>query len=217
MYIENMRLFLIKLYSMNRKESRVMAKTKENSKRNYVEVYHDFLGNSFLTHIDDFHFDDDIITQKTRPLTRKSRTEPTDELTRTSKYLNTIFAYKNIPLTLVPISLLMAQEMEFKTNRIYLLKPVKEDFAHMLDISLDRVNKLIKECRKYDIIRPIARGIYEVNSYLYSTGSVVETRNLQAHFDFTHDTFMTQAEQKNLITGSVVQKAVINKNEKNIL
>lgn len=197
-----------------------MAKTKENSKRNHAEVYHNFLDNAFLTveeHIDDFHFDDDIITQKTHPLTGKSRTEPTDELTRASKYLNTIFAYRNIPLTLVPISLLMAQEMEFKTNRIYLLKPVKEEFAHMLDISLDRVNKLIKECRKYDIIKPIARGIYEVNSYLYSTGSAVETRSLQAHFDFIHDTFITQAEQKNLITGSVVQKAVINKKEKNML
>ena len=103
--------------------------------------------------------------------------------------------------------------MEFKTNKIYLLKPLKEQFSHMLDISLDRVNKLIKECQKYNIIRPIARGIYEVNSYLYSTGSIVETRKLQAHFDFDNDAYMTQAEQKNLITGKVVRKAVMNKKE----
>lgn len=165
-------------------------------------------------YIDDFNSNDGVITQKTRRIIRKSRIEPTDEFIKVSKYLNTIFAYKNIPLTLVPISLLIAQEMEFKTNRIYLLKPLKEDFSHMLGISLDRVNKLIKECQKYDIIRPIARGIYEVNSYLYSTGSVVETRNLQAHFDFDNDAFMTQAEQKNLITGTVVKKAVMNKKEK---
>lgn len=165
-------------------------------------------------YIDDFNSNDGVITQKTRRIIRKSRIEPTDEFIKVSKYLNTIFAYKNIPLTLVPISLLIAQEMEFKTNKIYLLKPLKEDFSHMLDISLDRVNKLIKECQKYDIIRPIARGIYEVNSYLYSTGSVVETRSLQAHFDFNNDAFMTQAEQKNLITGTVVKKAVMNKKEK---
>ncbi len=165
-------------------------------------------------YIDDFNSNDGVITQKTRRIIRKSRIEPTDEFIKVSKYLNTIFAYKNIPLTLVPISLLIAQEMEFKTNRIYLLKPLKEDFSHILGISLDRVNKLIKECQKYDIIRPIARGIYEVNSYLYSTGSVVETRNLQAHFDFDNDAFMTQAEQKNLITGTVVKKAVMNKKEK---
>lgn len=165
-------------------------------------------------YFDDFNSDDGVITQKTRRIMRKSSIEPTDEFIKVSKYLNTIFAYKNIPLRLVPISLLLAQEMEFKTNRIYLLKPLKEDFAHMLDISLDRVNKLLKECQNYDIIRPIARGIYEVNSYLYSTGSVVETRNLQAHFDFDNDTFMTQAEQKNLITKAVVKKAVMNKKEK---
>lgn len=165
-------------------------------------------------YFDDFNSDDGVITQKTRRIMRKSSIEPTDEFIKVSKYLNTIFAYKNIPLRLVPISLLLAQEMEFKTNRIYLLKPLKEDFAHMLDISLDRVNNLLKECQNYDIIRPIARGIYEVNSYLYSTGSVVETRNLQAHFDFDNDTFMTQAEQKNLITKAVVKKAVMNKKEK---
>lgn len=165
-------------------------------------------------YFDDFNSDDGVITQKTRRIMRKSSIEPTDEFIKVSKYLNTIFAYKNIPLRLVPISLLLAQEMEFKTNRIYLLKPLKEDFAHMLDISLDRVNKLLKECQNYDIIRPIARGIYEVNSYLYSTGSVVETRNLQAHFDFDNDTFMAQAEQKNLITKTVVKKAVMNKKEK---
>lgn len=130
--------------------------------------------------------------------------------------MNTIFAYNNVPLNLVPISLLIAQEMEFKTNKIYLLKPVKEEFAKMLDVSLDRVNKLIKECQLFNIIRPIARGVYEVNSYLFSTGSIVETRKLQAHFDFDNNTFLAQAEQKNLITGKVVRKAVMNKKNKQI-
>jgi hypothetical protein len=106
--------------------------------------------------------------------------------------------------------------MEFKTNRIYLLKPVKEQFAEMLGISLDRVNKLIKECVKYNIIRPIARATYEVNSYLYSTGSMVETRELQAHFDFDKDTFATSAIQQNLITGQIVRKAVINRKQKQV-
>jgi len=165
-------------------------------------------------HFDNFNSDDGVITHQTKHTIKKSKIEPTDEFIKVSRYLNTIFSYNNIPLNLVPISLLIAQEMEFKTNRIYLLKPLKEEFALMLNISLDRVNKLIKECQKYNIIRPIARGIYEVNSYLYSTGSVIETRKLQAHFDFDSGSFMTQAEQKNLITGKVVRKAVMNKKEK---
>lgn len=165
---------------------------------------------------DNFNSDDGVISQSTKRTVKKSSIQPTDEFIKVSKYLNTIFAYNNVPLNLVPISLLIAQEMEFKTNKIYLLKPVKEEFAEMLDVSLDRVNKLIKECQRYNIIKPLARGVYEVNSFLFSTGSIVETRNLQAHFDFENNTFLAQAEQKNLITGKVVRKAVMNKKNKQI-
>ena len=166
--------------------------------------------------IDDFNEGDGVIHRHTKHTVRKTKIEPTDEFIKVSKYLNTIFAYKNIPMNLVPISLFIAQEMEFKTNRIILIKPIKESFAQMLDISLDRVNKLIKECQDYNIIRPIARSVYEVNSFLFSTGSVVETRQLQAHFDFDNDVFLAQAEQKNFITGATVRKAVANKKDKQI-
>lgn len=159
------------------------------------------------------HFDVQTgeIFQNTKHRIKKSKIEPTDEFIKVSKYLNTIFAFNGIPLNLVPISLLFAQYMEFKTNKIYLLKPTKEEFAQMLDISLDRVNKLIKECQSYDIIRPVSRGIYEVNSFLYSTGNIAETRDLQAHFDFDKNAFITTATQKNKITGVIVRKAVATK------
>lgn len=165
---------------------------------------------------DEFNVDTGEIKKQSHRTVRKSKIEPTDEFIKVSKYLNTIFAYNNIPLNLVPISLLIAQSMEFKTNRIYLLKPIKEEFSLMLDISLDRVNKLIKECQKYNIIRPLARATYEVNSFLFSTGSIVETRKLQAHFDFDNDAFCVHAEQRNVINGNVVRKAVMNKKDKQI-
>lgn len=165
-------------------------------------------------HVSKFNSDSGEIHSQTKRVVKKAKTEPTDEFIKVSRYLNTIFAYNNIPLNLVPISLILAQEMEFKTNRIFLYKPIKEEIAAMMDVSLDRVNKLIKECEKYNIIMRIARGIYEVNSFLYSTGSIVETRELQAHFDFMNDAFITTAEQKNLITGTVVRKAVMNKKQK---
>lgn len=148
------------------------------------------------------------IMEQTHRVVKKTKIEPTDEFIKVSKYLNVIFAYNEIPLSLVPISLLIAQEMEFKTNKIYLLKPTKELFSKYLDISLDRVNKLILECRKYDIIRPIARGVFEVNSFLYSTGSVTETRNLQAHFDIENDNYTVSGDMTSLITGQTVRKAV---------
>ena len=165
---------------------------------------------------DSFNSEDGVIQSSMKRTVKKNKIEPTDEFIKVSKYLNTIFAYNNIPLNLVPISLLIAQEMEFKTNRIYLLKPIKEEFAQMLDISLDRVNKLIRDCEKYNIIPRIATGMYEVNSFLYSTGSIIETRELQAHFDFDQNTYSASAKQKNLITGITVKKAVMNKKNKQI-
>lgn len=160
--------------------------------------------------------EDGVVIASTKRTVRKTKIEPTDEFIKVSRYLHVIFAYNNIPLNLVPISLLIAQEMEFKTNRIYLLKDRKEEFAEMLSISLDRVNKLIHDCEKYNIIRRQARGVYEVNSFLFSTGSIVETRELQAHFDFQNDAYMVKGVQKNLITGVTVKKAVANKKDKQI-
>lgn len=146
----------------------------------------------------------------------KLKIEPTDEFIKVSKYLNVIFAYHGIPLNLVPISLILAQRMAFKTNMVYLLKTDKEEIAEMLGVSLERVRTLIKECVKHDIIRSVSRGKYEVNAYLFSTGSLVETRELQAHFDFQKETFVVQAEQKDLITGETVRKAVVNRKDKQI-
>ena len=54
------------------------------------------------------------VTQTTTSRVHKSHIEVTDEFFKVSKYLNTIFAYNNIPLSLVPISLLFAQRMQFK-------------------------------------------------------------------------------------------------------
>lgn len=168
------------------------------------------------TTTDMFNSDDGVITASTKRAVKKTKIEVTDEFIKVSKYLNVIFAYNNIPLKLVPISLLIAQEMEFKTNKIYLLKERKEEFAKMLDMSLVRVNSLIGECEKYNIIRRTSRGVYEVNSYLFSTGSMIETRELQAHFDFDNDTYLAQGVQTNKIDGKTVRKAVYNKKDRQI-
>mgnify|MGYP003294169094 CR=1 FL=1 len=166
--------------------------------------------------IDQFNSDTGEITSSVRRTVKKSRVEPTDEFVKVSKYLNLIFAYNNIPLTLVPISLLFAQRMEFKTNVLYLLKDDKEEIATMLSVGLERVKTLITECKKYDIIRPTnTRGKFVVNSFLFSTGSLVETRHLQAHFDLDSDAYIAQADQRNLITGETVRKTVLNKEKLN--
>ena len=156
------------------------------------------------------------IRQITQHRVKKVATEPTDEFVKVSRYLNVIFAYNQIPLSLVPIALIFAQKMEYKTNKITLLIDDKVEIAEMLGCSITRVNALIQDCKKYDIIRPISRGKFEVNSFLFSTGSVAETRNLQAHFDFDDDIITASGQIENKINGSVVRKAVRNKQKKAI-
>lgn len=167
--------------------------------------------------IDEFNSGTGEITHSSKHRVRKSKVEPTDEFFKVSRYLNTIFAYNGIPLNLVSISLLFAQRMEFKTNVLYLLKGDKAELAKMLDLSEERIKTLIAECKKYDIIRPTKdRGKFVVNAYLFSTGSIIETRRLQAHIDFDTDTYVVQADHRNLITGETVRKSVINKDKSQI-
>jgi len=162
------------------------------------------------------------ITEQKRRTIKKSKIEPTDEFIKVSKYLSTIFAYNNIPLKLVPLCYLIAERMEWKTNLIYLLKPVKQELADMMGYkSIGAIENDITKLKKYGIIKPLANsgrsGMYEVNSYLFSTGSITETRELQAHFDFDKDLFITSANQKNLLTGESIRKAVRNKKDKSLM
>lgn len=162
--------------------------------------------------IDKFSPETGEITYSSKKSIKKSKIEPTDEFIKVSKYLNTIFAYNNIPLNLVPISLLIAQRMLFKTNIVYLLKGDKEEIAEMLDITPIRVSHLIQDLKKFDIIRVTeTKGKFAVNPFLFSTGSLVETRNLQAAFNFDDDSYMVQADQKHRITQETVRKSVANK------
>ena len=175
--------------------------------------------------IDSFNSETGEILQQHKHKVMKSKVEPTDEFIKVSRYLNTVFAYNNIPLNLVGISLLLAQRMEFKTNIVYLLKSDKVEIGEMLgfkmrgskgEINTNTVDKLIKELKNYDIIRPTdTRGKYMVNAFLFSTGSIAETRNLQAMFNFEKDAYWVQGDQRNLITGETVRKSVTNKKPSN--
>jgi hypothetical protein len=171
--------------------------------------------------IDRFNSDTGEITSQTRHKVFRNNIAPTDEFIKVSKYLNTIFAYNGIPLNLVGISLILAQRMEYKTNIVYLLKSDKVEIGDMLGLKrrlrkngyedTNTVDKLLRDCKKYDIIRPTqTRGKYEVNGFLFSTGNIADTRKLQLHFDLDSDTYLATAEQKNRITGEVVRKSVTN-------
>ena len=163
-----------------------------------------------------FNADTGEISAQYKRRSFKTPIDVTDEFIKSSKYLSVIFAYNGIPLNLIPISYLIAERMEFKTNRVYLLKENKLEIAQILGISLHMVETHIRNLLKYDIIRRISRGCYEVNAFLFSTGNLVETRELQAHFNFDEDAYYVGAEQTNRITGKKIKKAVLDYNEKRI-
>ena len=159
----------------------------------------------------------------------KSKLQKKDQYIKVSKYLNVIFAFFKIPLNLVPFSLLVAQYMDFKTNTVYLLKDTKIEMMQMLGMTLKKrkkdgvetevystssIDRLIKQCVDYNILkRTNTKGRYEVNSYLFSTGTLAETKELQAHFDFNNDTALTYIEQSNKMTGETIEKAILNSNK----
>lgn len=152
------------------------------------------------------------ITESTTRVVKKGNTDVTDEYIKVSRYLSTIFAFHGIPLSLVTPSLVIAQRMEFKTNIVYLLKSDKEEMAKMLGVSADRLKAIIRDCKKYDIIRPTGtRGKYAVNPFLFSRGSEVETRDLQAVFDFEENAVGVVTSQQHRISKETVKVAVMNK------
>lgn len=148
----------------------------------------------------------------------KSELDVTDQFVKVSKYLDTIFAFKQIPLNLVPISQVLACRMAFRTNIVDLFKEDKEEIAQILGVSVKRVEALINNLKKYDILRATpTRGKFAVNPFLYSMGNMVETRDLQALFDFDNNYCITYADMEHKITGEEVKRCVANKKNGNRL
>jgi hypothetical protein len=95
-----------------------------------------------------------------------------------------IFYERKIPLSLLPVSLLIAGHMNDDTNEIYLLKSRKKQFAKILGIGTDRMNALVPICKQYGIISPMQdRGRYMVNPYLFYKGEEEKQKEIRIEFD----------------------------------
>lgn len=166
---------------------------------------------------DTFNVETGEVTSYTKMIAKKTKLEVTDQFVKTSKYLTTIFAYMGIPLRLVPIALLISEHMDFKTNKIALLKELKIEMSDLLGYkrkdheNTNTIDREIAECVKYDILRRTkSRGLYVVNPYLFATGSTTDVRNLQAVFDFDNEQLTIGATTINMISGEVIKKIVKN-------
>ena len=82
--------------------------------------------------------------------------------------------------------------------------------AENMGVSIKRLDQVIAELKKYDILRKLQNGVYSVNPYIVARGSWTDIRKLQMHFDFMNGEMIAVADVKDTITGQEVQKAIKN-------
>lgn len=137
--------------------------------------------------------------------------EREDDYIKVYKYTNTVFAYKDIPLTLVPAVLEISKYMSYAETgqRVAFNKLMREEICETLGISINRLNQIVKELRSADVLRSTgARGVYAVNPFIVGAGHATKINELRAKFDFDAEEMRVEKSETNLITGKVVLEAV---------
>lgn len=139
--------------------------------------------------------------------------EKEDAYIRVYKYMNTVFAFNNIPTSLTPYIIEFGRYMSNPEDDqiISFNKLIKDRICAVMNVKYDRLNQIIKECVKYDILRKTKyRGSYAVNPYIISSGDSTRVHELRAKFDFVSGDMNVGAVQENCITGITVKKAITN-------
>ena len=93
-------------------------------------------------------------------------------------YIKTIGVLHNIPASADKILLEIIKYTSYN-NRIILTKPVKQDIANNLNISLSRVNNYITTLIKKNILIRKDRGMYILNPYIFGKGNWHDIYNLR--------------------------------------
>ena len=146
---------------------------------------------------------------------KKSKEQP---YIRVYKYMNTVFAFNNIPLKLTPYVIEFGKYMGNPEDdqQIAFDTYIKERICEVMGVKIDMLNKVIKDCVKYDILRKTKhRGRYSVNPFVISQGERSQVEELQAKFDFMANSVKVGAVQRNLITSTIIKKAIIDDGKKN--
>ena len=170
-----------------------------------------------------FEVDNDgVITGSSKTVELKSvraKTEKEENYIKVYKYTNTLFAFKGIPLSLVPIVIEISKYMTFAEygQTVALNKFIKQQICDSLGIGADRLKQAIKQLADNDVLRrTTCRGMYAVNPFICACGDAMKIKELQARFDFDADLMKVSRIENNLITGSIV-KRVINEEKRKML
>lgn len=128
------------------------------------------------------------------------------------KYVNTLFAYKGIKQSLTPFIIEISYHMTYANEGqiVNLNRVTKKIIADNLGVTIKRVDQVISELKKYDILRKIQNGVYSVNPYIVSRGGWGDVKKLQAHFDFATGQMAIEADVSDKITGYEIKKIITN-------
>ena len=107
-------------------------------------------------------------------------------------YIASVGANKS-PLS--PFLMELGKRMSYssKGQIVTLIKPVKEEIADSLGISLTRVEHMIKECVDLGLIIRTGRGVYAVSPFIMSKGDWAEVKALQLTYNKALETLNIEA------------------------
>lgn len=127
-------------------------------------------------------------------------------------YVSSLFAFKGINQALTPYIIEIANHMTYARDGqiVTLNRPVKDIIAENLGVSTKRLDQVISELRKCDILRKIQNGVYSVNPYICARGQWTDIKKLQSTFDYVTGEMTTVTEHVDHITGTDVKKIISN-------
>lgn len=146
-------------------------------------------------------------------INRKIPNEP--DYVKFYRYVNTLFAFKGIKTSLTPFIIEISNHMTYaKEGQIVNLNKItKTMIADNLQVSIKRLDQVIAELKKVDILRKIQNGVYSVNPYIVARGTWADIRSLQTQFDYNSGEMLAIADIKDKITGQDIRKAITNSNK----
>lgn len=131
-----------------------------------------------------------------------------DDYIKVYRYLNTVFAFKGINQSYIPILMEISNYMSYadKGQEVILTKYFKDKIADAVGVSTKRVNDVITGLKKADVLRPVqnSRGVYAVNPFIIGRGKWSDIKELRAQFDYNSGLMTTQSIVTDKIDGTTI-------------
>ncbi|MGL4873260.1 MAG: replication/maintenance protein RepL [Clostridium sp.] len=108
-------------------------------------------------------------------------------------YLNTMCAFNGLSTSISPVLFEFCKHMSWANDKQVLRvdKFIKEEVARAVNLSVDRINQILREiCKSGIFIKEINyRGVYRVNPYFIARGDWSTIKDLRGDFNFTNGKF----------------------------